>query len=58
VKDKASPKDKKEVLLQELLDLDKSYEAGKLSKAVYQERRSKTKARLRNIMSEQEALRR
>ncbi len=54
----STPKDKKEALLQELLNLDKSFESGKLSKAVYQERRAKTKARLRTIMSEQEASRR
>jgi hypothetical protein len=44
-------------LLQELLDLDKAFEAGKLSKAVYQERRTKTKARLRNLLKEQEVAR-
>jgi len=41
-------------LLQELLDLDKAYEAGKLKKAVYQEQRAKTKARLRALMHEEE----
>lgn len=49
------PGDRREALLQELLDLDTAFEEGKLSKAVYQERRAKTKARLRNVMSEQEA---
>ncbi|HLZ59882.1 MAG TPA: carboxypeptidase-like regulatory domain-containing protein [Ktedonosporobacter sp.] len=49
--------DRKEALLQELLELDKAYEAGKLGKAAYQERRAKTKARLRSIISEQEAAR-
>lgn len=49
--------DRKEALLQELLDLDKSYEAGKLPKTAYQERRAKAKARLRSIISEQEAAR-
>ncbi|GAC1382234.1 MAG: hypothetical protein NVSMB33_09420 [Ktedonobacteraceae bacterium] len=44
--------DKEKALLQELLDLDKSYEAGKLTRIVYQERRAKTKARLRSLMSE------
>lgn len=43
-----------EALLKELLELDKAYEAGKLSKADYQARRSKTKARLRALMREQE----
>ncbi len=54
---KREPKDRQEALLQELLELDKKYEAGKLTKAVYQERRAKTKARLRAIMSEEEARR-
>ncbi len=43
---------RQQALLQELLDLDKAYEAGKLKKAPYQERRAKTKARLRALMSE------
>jgi len=50
--------DKKEALLQELLSLDKAFESDKLSKTVYNERRAKTKARLRSLLSEQEALRR
>ncbi len=54
----ATPKDKKEALLQELLTLDKSFENGKLSKAVYNDRRAKTKARLRSLLSEQEPSRR
>ncbi len=41
-----------QALLQELLDLDKAYEAGKLKKSLYQERRAKTKARLRTLMAE------
>ena len=45
--------DNEQVLLQELLDLDKAVEAGKITKAVYQERRAKTKARLRDLMSEE-----
>src|SRR2546421_4809790 len=48
----AKTADNEQVLLQELLDLDKALEAGKLTKAVYQERRAKTKARLRALMSE------
>jgi hypothetical protein len=51
-----SPKEQEQALLQELLALDKSFEAGKLSKAVYQEKRARTKARLRALMSEKEAL--
>lgn len=43
----------KEALLQELLELDKAYEAHKMKKAAYQEQRSRLKARLRNLMSEQ-----
>jgi hypothetical protein len=45
-----SSKDQQEALLQELLDLDTAYEAGKIKKAEYQERRAKTKARLRSVM--------
>ncbi|MBO0782758.1 MAG: carboxypeptidase regulatory-like domain-containing protein, partial [Ktedonobacteraceae bacterium] len=48
--------DRRQVLLQELLELDKSFEAGKLNKATYQERRAKAKARLRHLMSEEEAV--
>ncbi len=44
-----------QALLQELLDLDKAYEAGKLKKAAYHEQRAKTKARLRALMNEEEA---
>src|SRR6266699_1610849 len=44
-----------QALLRELLELDKAYEAGKLKKAAYQERRAKTKARLRTLMSEEKA---
>jgi 5-hydroxyisourate hydrolase-like protein (transthyretin family) len=43
----------KEELLQDMLELEKAYEAGKLKKATYQERRARLKARLRNLMSEQ-----
>ncbi|HZR39463.1 MAG TPA: carboxypeptidase-like regulatory domain-containing protein [Ktedonobacteraceae bacterium] len=50
--------DRQQALLQELLELDKAYEAGTLKKGVYQERRNKTKARLRALMSEQETVRR
>ncbi|HZO72989.1 MAG TPA: carboxypeptidase-like regulatory domain-containing protein [Ktedonobacteraceae bacterium] len=57
-KGKAAAKDRKQALLQELLDLDTAFEAGKLSKATYQERRAKAKARLRTLMSEQEMARR
>jgi hypothetical protein len=39
-------------LLQELLALDESYEAGKLKKMVYQERRTRLKAQLSTLMSE------
>jgi hypothetical protein len=49
---------KKDELLQELLELDKEFEAGKISKTAYQEQRGKVKARLRSLMSEQEASRR
>ncbi len=46
------------MLLQELLNLDREYESGKLTKAGYEERRNKTKARLRALISEQETVRR
>ncbi|MEO8970617.1 MAG: carboxypeptidase-like regulatory domain-containing protein, partial [Ktedonobacteraceae bacterium] len=42
-------------LLQALLDLDTAYEASKLSKSVYQERRAKTKAKLRSLMASENA---
>src|SRR5258708_34074366 len=43
--------DRQEVLLQELLDLDTAYEAGKIKKAEYEERCAKTKAFLRGGMN-------
>jgi hypothetical protein len=43
--------DRQEVLLQELLDLDIAYEAGKIKKTEYEERRAKTKALLRSVMN-------
>ena len=48
---------KKDELLQELLELDKEFEASKISKTAYQEQRGKVKAHLRSLMSEQEASR-
>jgi hypothetical protein len=51
-------KSKKDELLHELLELDKAHDAGKISKSVYNERRAKTKARLRALMSEREESRR
>jgi len=50
----STTKDREQALLQELLELDKAFEAGKLPKAAYHERRAKTKARLRAMMSESE----
>lgn len=47
--------DQRQALLRKLLDLEKAYETGKMSKAAYEEQRSKTRARLRTLMSEQEA---
>jgi hypothetical protein len=44
-----------DALLQELLKLDKAYEAGKLPKTEYQAKRAKAKARLRALISEEEA---
>lgn len=43
----------KEALLQELLALDKTYEAGKLQKTAYQEQRARLNAHLRSLISEQ-----
>jgi hypothetical protein len=43
----------KEALLQEMLELDKAYEAHKIKKTTYQEQRARLKARLRNLISEQ-----
>ena len=45
-----SSKDQQEALIQELLDLDTMYEAGKIKQAKYQERRASIKARLRSLM--------
>ena len=44
--------DQQESLLQELLNLDKSYEAGTIKKSEYDERRASTKAKLRTLLSE------
>lgn len=45
-----------QALLQELLVLDNDHASGKISTAVYEEKRSKTKARLRLLMSEKESV--
>jgi hypothetical protein len=47
--------EREQALLDALLKLDQEYEEGKLSKEVYEERRGKTKARLRSILSEKES---
>ncbi len=39
------------MLLQELLDLDKAYEAGTIKKSEYEERRTRTKTELRSLIS-------
>jgi hypothetical protein len=49
--------DRREQLLQEMLRLDRAFEEGKMSKATYEERRSKAKARLRTVISERETIR-
>jgi hypothetical protein len=54
----ASYSDPQQALLQELLVLDNDHSSGKISKAVYEEKRSKTKARLRLLMSEKESVKR
>jgi hypothetical protein len=51
----STAKEREQALLDTLLKLDREYEAGKLSKEVYEERRGKTKARLRTILSEKES---
>lgn len=43
--------DRQQRLFQELLDLDKAFEAGTMPKAVYKEQRAKTKARLRALLN-------
>lgn len=50
--------DPEQALLHELLVLDNDHASGKISKAVYEEKRSKTKARLRLLMSEKESIKR
>ena len=47
----ASQKGQQEELLQELLELDKGYEAGTIKKSEYDARRASTKAELRTLMS-------
>ncbi len=49
-----TPTQQRHALLRELLELDEAYEAGTLSKESYEERRHKTKTRLRKVLSEQE----
>jgi 5-hydroxyisourate hydrolase-like protein (transthyretin family) len=48
--------DPQHTLLQELLVLDADYAAGKITKGAYEEKRSRTKARLRLLMSEKESV--
>ncbi len=43
--------DRQQALLEELLELDTAYEAGKIKKSEYQARRARTKAELRTLMS-------
>jgi len=44
--------DSEERLLQQMLELDNAYEAGKVKKSEYEQRRAKLKARLRIVMGE------
>jgi hypothetical protein len=55
VKVEQKAKEGENALLQELLELDKTYEAGKMKKAAYQERRARIKAQLRALMGEKVA---
>ncbi len=52
------PDERQQELLNELLALDTSFEAGELSKEAYQEKRAQTKARLRSLLRKQETSRR
>jgi 5-hydroxyisourate hydrolase-like protein (transthyretin family) len=47
----AQGKERQQELLQELLALDKAFEAGKLKQTEYEEQRARTKALLRTLMS-------
>jgi len=49
------PDSQRQVLLNELLELDASFEAGTLSKEDYNAKRTQTKARLRSLLRKQEA---
>jgi 5-hydroxyisourate hydrolase-like protein (transthyretin family) len=51
---KTSVEEREQELLQELLELDQDYEAGKLEKPVYQDQRKKAKASLRALLREKE----
>ena len=53
---KSSQANPQQALLQELLVLDADYAAGKITKVMYEEKRNKTKARLRLLMSEKESV--
>ena len=44
--------DQQQALLQELLELDRAFEAGKMKKVEYQEKRSRVKVQLCRLMSE------
>ena len=48
--------DLRQALLQELLVLDTDYASGKINKVAYEEKRVRTKARLRLLMSEKESV--
>ncbi len=51
--DLPSQNDQQEALLQELLRLDKAYEAGTIKKAEYAEQRARIKTELRSLMSKE-----
>src|SRR2546421_2822384 len=52
VKSDSNAGKREQAFLQELLELDKAYEAGTIKKGAYQQRRAKIKAQLRALMSE------
>ncbi len=49
--------ERRKELMKDLMQLDRSYEAGKISKSAYQERRDSLKSRIRRLMDEPEPAR-
>ncbi|MBE3558026.1 MAG: carboxypeptidase regulatory-like domain-containing protein [Ktedonobacteraceae bacterium] len=55
--DGRDPKERQQALLHKILELDKTYEDGKIKKTVYQEKRAKLKAQLRRLINEEKSRR-